>query len=38
MEALELENYHLNYDINKLVKESDVYLFGCDFYTMVEHP
>ena len=33
-----MDNYHLNYDINKVIKDRQHFLFGCDYYTALEYP
>lgn len=37
-EAIDLDNFHLNYDINKLIKDGDYYLYGCDYYSTLQYP
>jgi hypothetical protein len=32
-----MENYHMNYDINKVFKEGEYYSYGCEYYTVLEH-
>jgi hypothetical protein len=38
LDSMDLENYHLNYDINKVVREGEFYSYGCDHYTALCHP
>jgi hypothetical protein len=36
-ESMGMENFHVNYDINKVIKEGEYYCYGCEYYTMLEH-
>lgn len=36
-ESMNMENYHMNYDINKLIKDADYHSYACDYYTMLEN-
>lgn len=32
-----MENFHLNYDLGKLIKEGEYYCYGCEYYSLLEH-
>lgn len=33
-----MANFHINYDINKVIKEGEYYCYGCQYYTVLEQP